>query len=255
MRFRLATLVVLAAAMAVLAPRASQAAAEVHRLNLVLSGIPTQIDGGSFNDDIDFVNRTALRPQGLQSLDKVTFAWLFDAELRAFVRPNFALTAGAGQLKGATRREYLPAIGLSVVWDNEVLSVPLHIGAMYYMQAYNQGDFQARAYFGGGLQSMVDNKATFDVLATVPDTLTGGTRETEFKRVLTQDGPGWYVESGVHMFFASRYSILVGAVYRSAQIRNMIDQRTGAIGYGTDGKPFVLDMSGVGAKMSVSIGL
>ena len=75
------------------------------------------------------------------------------------------------------------------------------------------------------------------------------------RAVLTQDAPGWYAESGVHMFFATRYSVIIGAVYRSAQIRNMIDAQSGFLAFGTNGKPFRLDMSGVGAKMAVSIGL
>ena len=29
--------------------------------------------------------------------------------------------------------------------------MPVHVGGAYYLQPYNQGDFQARAYVGGGL--------------------------------------------------------------------------------------------------------
>jgi hypothetical protein len=254
-RLRLATVVAAAVLCATLVARESRAAAEIHKFNIVFAAIPSQIVGGSFNDDLDFINRTSLNPVGLESLDKINFGWLFEAEARAFVRPNFAITAGVGQMKAISRREFLPAIGLSVIWDAEVLTVPLHVGGMYYMQAYNQGDFQARAYFGGGVLGLVDNKATFDVTATVPDSVTGGTRSVEFKRMLTQDAPGWYAESGVHMFFATRYSVIIGAVYRSAQVRNMIDAQGGFVAPAANGKPFRLDMSGVGAKLAMSIGL
>src|SRR5258705_8097608 len=68
-----------------ISPQTVRAAAEVHRLSLTLSAIPTSIDGGDFNKTIDFINRTGLRPNGLESLDRVTFGFLFDAELRYFV--------------------------------------------------------------------------------------------------------------------------------------------------------------------------
>ena len=61
---------------ALVAAREARAAAEVHRFNLVLSAIPTQIDGGDFNTTIDFINRTALDPRGLEGMKRVTFAWL-----------------------------------------------------------------------------------------------------------------------------------------------------------------------------------
>lgn len=254
-RLRPAAVLVLVALGSLAAVRPVHAAAEVHRLSLMLSGAPSEINGGSFNDVVDFINRTQLRPRGMESIDKVTFGWLFDVELRSFIRPNFAIAAGFGQIKGVTRREFLPAISQSVTYEGEALSAPIHLGGLYYFQAYNQGDFQARGYFGGGVQGLVVNKATFGVTVTGPDSLTGGTRTTTFRQVLTQDSPGWYAESGVHMFFAARYSVVIGVLYRSAQVRNMIDTNTHRVAVDPTGKPFELDMGGVGAKMAVGIGL
>lgn len=249
-RFRLAALAALALGLTWLPmPRAAFAAAEIHRLNFVLSAIPSQIAGGDFNDVIDLINRTQLENHGNQGLDHVGFGWLFDSELRYFVRPNFTLEGGLGQLRSISERTFLPGIGLQTTYSAEMLSVPLHVGGTYYFTPYTQGDFQARAYLGAGVQSLVYDKVTFQVLATVPDTLTGRTRVIDSKTVLSHDAPGWYGELGVHMFFAARYSVLLGAYYRSSVVRNMADQTTHVP------TSFRLDMSGVGAKMALGIGL
>lgn len=249
-RFRLAALAALALSLVWLpSARPAFAAAEIHKLNLVLSAIPSQVAGGNFNDVIDIINRTQLENRGNQGLDHVGFAWLFDGELRYFVRPNFTLQAGLAQLRSQSLRTFLPGIGLQTTYRAEMLSVPIHVGGTYYFTPYNQGDFQARAYFGAGVQSLVYNKATFQVLATVPDTLTGGTRVVDAKQVFTQDAPGWYSEVGVHMFFAARYSVILGAYYRSSVVRNMIEQNL------HQPSGLKLDMTGVGARMALGIGL
>ena len=41
----------------------------------------------------------------------------------------------------------------------------------------------------------------------------------------TQDAPGYYVEVGAHMFFASRFSVMIGVVYRSGALRGMLLDR------------------------------
>ena len=72
------------------------------------------------------------------------------------------------------------------------------------------------------------------------------------------------------MFFASRYSVIVGAVYRSMKIRDlandgmiMVPDRPAGRAHlrtqllGTDGKPVripELDLSGVGVRMALGIG-
>jgi hypothetical protein len=247
-RHRLGVLLALVATMVLAGPtRDARAAAEIHKLNLTLSAIPTQIDGGDFNDTVDFINRTGLRPFGLEGLDRVTFGFLFDAEVRYFVRPNVAVSAGVGQLKAQTKREFLPALQQSIALRGEVLTVPVHIGATYYFTPYNQGDFQARAFLGGGALSLVYNKSTFEQV-------TNFAGPPNFKIVGTQDAPGYYLETGVHMFFAASYSVILSGQYRSAVIRNLIDQDTGNPTYNPEGQPFSLDMSGVGARLGVCIG-
>ena len=238
--------VVLAAAVALGAvAREAGAAAEVHRLNLVISAIPTQVQATDFNRDLDQFNRIYLEPGGLEGIKKITFAWYYDVQLRYFVRQNVAVCAGAGQLRSATKREFLPAIDQDVQLRAEILSVPVQVGGAYYFQPYNQGDFQARAYLGGGLMSLVYNRERFGINTT----FVGGS----FQRSGRGDSPGFYVETGAHMFFAARFSAMVGAIYRNAKIRDLEGRVRSPAGIFRVPVPD-LDTSGVGARMALAIG-
>jgi hypothetical protein len=274
-RLRLGVLLALAVAFGAFshAPEA-MAAAEVHRLNQVLSGNPSQVDGGGMNDLIDRYNQYPLEARGFEGLEKLGMAWFFDAELRYFVRPNFALAAGVGQLKTQTKKEFLPSIGSAIDVRGEVITAPVHVGAQYYLAPYNQGDFQARAFLGGGLLSLSATQARFTTfemgLPMAGDTLDiaslGGTN----RLVATGGGTGYYAEFGAHMFFAARYSVIIGAIYRSAKLRDMVSEGTIMVPedrpvapyrqiplVGKDGKPARirnLDLSGVGVRMALGIG-
>jgi hypothetical protein len=275
MRFRLAAVAAVAGALAaLLVAGQARAAAEVHRFNLVLSGNPTQIMGGDFNDQLDYFNATRLQPRGYENFDHIQFSWLFDAELRYFARPNFAIVAGVGQLSAISKKEFLPGISQGIDLRAELLTAPIHIGGLYYLQAYNQGDFQARAYVGGGLVQYTYTKATFQQTLTNPDSALNvnwqapGHPEygSNYKLEYTQDAPGWYFEAGAHMFFAARYSMIVGAVYRSGEFRQMRLSRLerngtvvpvaepGPVVKNTKGEDYTLDMGGLGVKMAVGIG-
>ena len=227
--------------------RDAGAAAEVHRMSLVLSAIPTSVDGGDFNHLIDNINSTALTPRGLEGMDPIGFAWLFQVDFRYFVRQNVAITAGVGQMKATTNREYLPFLQAAVQLHGEVLSVPVQVGGAYYLAPYNQGDFQARAFFGAGMYSLVYNRAVFQQEAYgipgVPNIHLSG----------TQDSPGYYLEFGAHMFFASRFSVILSGIYRSARIENLVDESTGQP-FQPLGHPFTLDMTGLGARGGLAIG-
>ena len=238
----------LAVLMLVSVARSGHAAAEVHRFNVVLSVDPMQVDGGDFNGTIDFINDTQLKPRGLEGLKRVTFAWLYEGELRYFVRPNMAVAVGVGQMRGASDREYLPQLNSAIQLHTEMLSVPVHVGGAYYLAPFNQGDFQARAYFGAGVLSLVYNRARFQQEATgvpgIPSIVTSG----------TQDGPGYYAEFGGHMFFASRMSVMIGIMYRSAQVKNLVDENTGLPYQTLEGQPYTLDFTGAGGRFSLAIG-
>jgi hypothetical protein len=229
--------------------RPAGAAAEVHRLNLVFSAIPTQIAGGDVNDVINFTNQT-LESLGLIGLDEIKQGWMYEAQIRYMLNSRVALNAGVGQIKKSTEQEYLPAIqqDLNLRW--EVFAVPVSVGGAYYMAPYNQGDFQARAYMGGGFLSVVQSRLKFQQASNnvpgVPSTTLAWKR----------DAPGYYVEVGVHMFFASRFSVLLGGIYRSAKIEALLDRETHEPAYTPppDVQPLSMDLSGIGARMAFAFG-
>jgi len=253
-RPRSAVLAALAAAV-LLAPASAFAAAEVHRLNIALSGVPTQLNGGDFNEAVDYYNRSALQPRGFEPLDKVKFAFLFDAELRYFVTRNLSVNAGVGHLRASTDREYLPALLQSINVRAEIITVPVHVGASYYLQPYTQGDFQARLFAGGGFVQYTHTRTTFLQQITGADEPTSEELGGSFKREATQDAPGYYGEGGVQMFFAARYSVLLSAYYRSGELAGFVDENSGeTVQNPNTNKPFRLDVGGVGFRMAAVIG-
>ncbi len=228
---------------------AAMAAAEVHRYYLVPSAVPTQVRASDFNSLIEEINRTQLEPRGLEPLGKIKLSWLFDAELRYFVRQNLAVSAGVGRLKASTSQEYLPSIGQSITLSAQVTSIPIHAGVAYYFTPYNQGDFQARAYLGGGFMSLVRNRANLRVDES------GIVTGQAFNVTGTNDAAGYYGEVGAHLFFASRFSVLLSGLYRSNEVRNLVDEASGALMRNPRGEPLTLDVGGVGFRMAVGIGL
>lgn len=227
----------------------AHASAEIHRLNVAVSAIPTQVRAESFNRFVDDYNRTQVIPRGLEPLGSIKLSWLLDGEVRYFARQNLAVTLGAGRLSTKKSQEYLPAIGQSVIFSASISSVPIHAGAAYYFRPYNQGDFQARAYAGGGFTSLVHTRGTRQVVESGIFTGVAG-RVTG-----TNDGPGCYGEFGAHLFFASRYSILLSALYRSNVVRNLVNEDTGTPLTDLHGQPVSLDVGGVGFRMALGIGL
>ena len=240
----------------VLAPSAAFAAADVHRFNLVLSGAPTQVNAGDFNDGIDAYNRRIIAPLGYDPLPKVTFSWLFDSEFRYFLMHNLAVSAGVGQLRAKSSKEYLPALSQAINVRAELITVPVHIGAAYYLQAYNQGDFQARAFMGAGLEYYTHSRARFVQSLSGADSTTSAQLGGSFQSASTQDATGYYAEGGVHMFFASRYSVILSVLFRSGEVQGLVDERTGKpVPNPLTGKPAGLDVGGIGFRMAAVIGL
>jgi hypothetical protein len=243
---------------------AAWAAAEVHRLSLILSSNPTQLVGGDFNDLLDDYNQEVLNPRGLETLDKISNSWYQQAELRYFVRPNVSVSAGFGYIRSITRLEYLPRLSESIHHRVEVLSVPVHVGAAYYLAPYNQGDFQARAYLGGGFLSYTGTKVVFERLEFGTDDVTTLAEPDEprsFRVTGERDGPGYYLEAGAHMFFAVRYSVMLGVIYRRGAIRDLALSADLYLPDGqvvtvplSDEETFSIDLGGVGARMGVGIG-
>ncbi len=241
-----------------LVPSGAFAAAEVHRLSLAISGTPTQLNAGDFNDVIDFYNRVVLTPppRSFEPLDKVKFTWLFDSELRYFVTRNMSINAGVGQLRASSAKEYLPALSQAINVRAEIVTVPVHLGATYYLQPYNQGDFQARLLVSGGVVQYSHTRMTFLQQLSGVDPISSAELGGSFKESITQDGPGYYAEGGVHMFFAARYSVLLSAFYRSGELAGFVDERTGLpVANPQTGEPFRLDVGGIGLRLAAVIGL
>jgi hypothetical protein len=265
MRFRLAAgSAVVLVLVALLCAGQARAAAEVHRLSLVLSASPTQVAGGAINDDIDQFNAAVLAPIGNDPLKHIQFTWAYDAELRYFVRPSFAVSAGLSHVRASQHKQFLPAIGVSWDLDAEVITVPVHIGAAYYLQPYNQGDFQARMFFGAGLEQYTYSRATFSQSVIAP----GIPPTANYKYGLTQDSPGYYLEAGGHMFFASHWSVIISGLYRGGQLRNAqydeiaiagqgVPLPRGASIPGVNSKthaPFMIDVGGAGVRFAAAYG-
>jgi hypothetical protein len=236
----------------------AHAAAQVSKFNIVLSANAMTIGAQDFNEKvIDQLNRSILEPRGYEGVKRIKFAWMYDIQGRYFVRPNFAVEAGVSQLRTVSRREFLPAINMSIDYRAELLSVPVHLGGAYYLPAYNQGDFQARWYLGGGFMAQVYNRAKFAAVEsrTDPAHTLGG----DFKIAARRDSPGFYLDTGVHMFFGGRYSVLLGGIYRSALVRQAEGElETYPNGVRTRvplGPVFDIDTSGFGAKLALAIGL
>jgi hypothetical protein len=241
-----------------LMPSVVQAAAEVHRFSLALSATPSAVAATDLNNVIDFYNRTVITPppRGYDPLAKITFGWMFTGELRYFVTRNLSMNAGLSQLRSKSAKEYLPALSQAINVRADLITVPVNVGATYYMQPYNQGDFQARLFFGGGLESYTHSRTTFQQTLAGVDSTTNAQLGGSFKLTNTQDGPGYYGEAGVHMFFASRYSVLLSVLYRSGHLSHMVDETTGNVVTDPEsGKPFSLDVSGIGFRMAAVLGL
>lgn len=258
--------------------RDAGAAPDVRRFNVVISANPTQLQAGEINDFLNDYNTIVLRPRGLETMDKISNAWFHQTELRYFVRPNVAVSAGFGQIVSKASQEYLPRIAQSITHRIHVVAVPLHIGASYYLQPYTQGDFQARAYLGGGFVSVTQAKVVFERMEFTTDSATtlrypfgdrNAQKSVRFKG--RGDAPGFYVEVGAHLWFATRYSVMIGGMYRSATVRNLeyvedvIDNTTSATlsqqavnGTGVSGLPIpasdALDFGGLGVRMALAIG-
>jgi len=108
--------------------------------------------------------------------------------------------------------------------------------------------------------SLTNNKIVFEELEFQTDSATtlGGATRAKMRR----DGPGYYLEVGGHMWFASRYSVMVGAIYRSAIVRGLreVDEIVEHNGVKTvavvpkEQPSLTLDTGGIGLRMGLAVG-
>jgi hypothetical protein len=58
--------------------------------------------------------------------------------MRYFVRQNWAVSAGFGQIRAETRKEYLPRISQVITLRSAIVSVPVHAGITYYLAPFTR---------------------------------------------------------------------------------------------------------------------
>ena len=257
-RRRLVPWLFLAIALVTRAPEA-QAQAEFHKLNLMFSGNPSSFKAEDYKDFISEYNERVLVPHVLKEMDQISWGWRFEAELRYFATPNFAISAGVGQLKTENRQEYLPRISQRIEVTTNIVSAPIHVGGSFYFSPYNQGNFRARAYLGAGVMAHTNSKVFFEQLEFNTDSATtlGGSYRLKGRG----EAPGYYAEFGAHMWFATRLSIILGVTYRSADMTNLRYDTVAISPSGVETpftppfKPETLDLTGIGARFAVLFGL
>ena len=217
-RFRLAA--VLAVTALALAAGATQvrAAAEVHQLNLVLSAHP-DVDQRRGLQRAD----RALQPAsistraGSRASSQITFGWLFDAELRYFVRPNIAVEAGVGQLH-ASQKQRVPArasgrtiqIRAEIALGADPRRRPPTTSRPTTRATSRPAPTSAAASISGGLQPRADSEQ----VEVGTDTLTTLRRQLHDRRDPRQPR---LLRRGrrAHVLRRRGISVLLGAVYRS----------------------------------------
>ncbi|MFI5370141.1 MAG: hypothetical protein ACHQ52_01195 [Candidatus Eisenbacteria bacterium] len=247
------------------APKAS-AAAEIHKLNFLISGNPSSLAAEQYNNLINNYNSAVLDPRGYEPLKGMHFAWFFQAQLRYFVRPNITVDGGYGNLQDDQKAEFLPRIKQSIDIDTYIKTNVWNVGGSYYLQPYNQGDFQARMYFSAGLLSLSNTEVNFSKTEDGTDSTStlgsavGNTNRYDYTYKGKLEGPGWYLEGGAHLFFAVRYSVMLGVMYRNMSVSAVpvtlteFDPSGVAHPQPSPTGPVEVDLSGVSARMGICIG-
>jgi len=246
--------------------RDASAAAEIHKLNFLISGNPSSLAANSYNDYLASYNSNVIDPHGLESLKSMHFGWFFQTQLRYFVRQNITVDMGWGNLGADQKQEYLPRISQSIDIDTHIQTNVWNVGGSYYLQPFNAGDFQARMYFSAGLLSLSNTELKFSKNELNTDSTTtlgsavGTTNRYDYNVQGQQEGPGWYIETGAHMFFAARYSVMLGVMYRSMSVSAVpltlteYDPNGSVHTQPSPTGPIEADLSGVSARMGICIG-
>ena len=231
-----------------LAPAGRADEQRVKRLSVAIYAMPTSFALGDFNKQIQVLNQGS-QAFGLAPIGKIHAGAVFGAEGKYFASRHIAISVGVGKIARTSKLDLTPQVGSHVIVLGRVLAVPRTLGADYYFEPYTRGDFTLRPFVGGGMMDLVSTKIKIGAAFTSPDTT------FDFFSRLKGDGSGFYVESGIHLMFPSRYSVLLNLNYRNARVRRMYDERTHVLAYGANGKPYSLDLSGVGLRFGIGINL
>ncbi|MEP7027491.1 MAG: hypothetical protein ABI960_02740 [Candidatus Eisenbacteria bacterium] len=220
----------------------------VKRFGVALYAMPTSLALKDFNRSVDGLNEfTAAR--NLAPINRIKWAGQFGLEGRFQATHHWMLVAGFGQIKKQSRLDLLPQVGQKIIVNASILSVPENLGACYYFSPKTSGDFTMRPFVGGGLVRLVETKAKLGGGAQLADT----TFES-FSRPQGEGG-GFYVESGIHMMFPSRYSVILNTMYRRAKASRVYEETTHQLLRNEDGSPYALDVSGFGLRLALQINL
>ena len=228
------------------------------RLGLALSGMVTSLSPDLINDGIDQVNN-GVRVLGEESnaipapISHIKAGGFFQVEGRFFISDKLVAVAGFGRIQRTSQQELLPGAGRRLLMKGQILGVPRHIGMDYYFTPYTRGDLTWRPFLGGGFMDVVEAHGRVGAEFTSPDTIVSVFQRTR------GEGPGYFLEGGVHLMLPGRYSFIASVNYHHVKADRLTleDAHGNTFGYLLDenGDPEVLDFSGIGLKVALNINI
>jgi outer membrane protein W len=247
---RIACAFVFAAALVSTATLARADEQRVARLGFALYAMPTSLGLHDVNQSVDQLNVvTSTDPFNLAPIGKITWGAVFGGEAKYFVNRNWALVAGIGRISRQSILDLQPAATSSIVVKAKVRTVPRYLGVDRYFAPHTSGDFTLRPFVGAGYMDLVETKTVFGGLFTSPEENVGSLS------FALGEGNGFYAESGIHMMFPSRYSVLLNAHYRNARVKRLYDESTGVLLLNQDGEPYSVDVSGFGLRIALQFNI
>jgi len=228
------------------------------RLGLALSAGVTSLSPDLINRGIDQVNNS-VRVIGEENnafpapIGHITASAFFQVEGRFFISDKLVAIAGFGRIKSSSSQELLPGAGRRLIMEGEILGVPRHIGMDYYFAPNTRGDVTWRPFVGGGFMDVVEAHGRVGAEFTSPDTVAGGFVKSR------GEGPGFFVETGIHLMLPGRYSFIGSLNYHRVKANRLTlyDDlgNTHGILLEENGAPAELDFSGIALKVALNINL
>lgn len=228
------------------------------RLGLALSGGVTSLDPNLINDGIDKVNNS-VRVLGEENnafpapIGHIKASALFQAEARFFVSDKIVAVAGFGRIKSTSSQELLPGAGRRLLMEGQILGVPRHIGIDYYFAPNTRADVTWRPFVGGGFMDIVEAHGRVGAEFDAPDTSV-----VQFQRS-RGEGPGFYIEGGIHLMLPGRYSFIGSLNYHHVKANRLTlydaQGHTDGILLDPNGEAAVLDFSGLALKVALNINI
>ena len=210
------------------------------------------------NNAIDDVNEFTTPPPpdgpGLAPIDHISASPIFQFEGRFFISDKLVATLGYGTLGRTESLTLQPQTSQEIIVEGSVNAKTLNTGLDYYFTPHTSGDVTWRPFGGVGFMSVIEGEGRVggSVMETVPDT----TLDDRFERFFGQ-GAGFYVEAGIHLMIASRYSFIGNVFYRNLKMDNVwaVDESGNSLGplLNDDGSLAEIDLSGIGLRVGINI--